>query len=385
MIKSTKAMTASSYLSMFFLGVALSLVGAAARNIGLSPYQIGLLITAQNVGFALSVSISGALADTYSKPKILLVGSLILALSFLTFYASDLFWINLLIILGIGIGAGTYEGVTDALLLDIHPRRAGFHINVNHFFVTFGSIMIAVYLLFLQLNWRNSIVQSGVIVLLLALFFGLARLEPKRRPAEPYLERLHILTRDRVIVALFVATALAVGIEAGTIGILTTTLAELHGFTQNAAQIGLVVFLAGIASGRLVVGFLTKNRQIARNLLALFGLSFLFFAALFFSEPGSLVFVPIYLAGAALSAILPLIITLAGLLYQDIAGTVMGAIKVAIPVGGIIIPFLMSQVARYASLQLSLLLFPLSALVGFLMLFWLIRHVKLPEAQAVTG
>jgi hypothetical protein len=44
MIRNIKAITASCYVAMFFLGVSASLVGAAARNIGLSPYQIGLLI-----------------------------------------------------------------------------------------------------------------------------------------------------------------------------------------------------------------------------------------------------------------------------------------------------------------------------------------------------
>jgi MFS family permease len=86
MIRNIKAITASCYVAMFFLGVSASLVGAAARNIGLSPYQIGLLIAAQQVGFLLSVSISGALSDTHQKPKILFVGSLILGIALLTFY-----------------------------------------------------------------------------------------------------------------------------------------------------------------------------------------------------------------------------------------------------------------------------------------------------------
>jgi MFS family permease len=70
MITNKKAITTSSYLAMFFLGVATSVVGAAARNIGLSPFQIGMMITIQNVGFIISVSISGALSDTQEKPKI---------------------------------------------------------------------------------------------------------------------------------------------------------------------------------------------------------------------------------------------------------------------------------------------------------------------------
>ena len=114
MIKNTSIMTASSYTSMLFLGVASALIGAAARNIGLSPFQIGLMIAIQNVGFMLSVMVSGALADTREKPRILLIGSLILSVSFLTFYLTQLFNVNLFIMFLIGVGIGTYEGVTDA-------------------------------------------------------------------------------------------------------------------------------------------------------------------------------------------------------------------------------------------------------------------------------
>jgi FHS family glucose/mannose:H+ symporter-like MFS transporter len=365
MISNTKAISASSYLSMFFLGVSLSLVGAAAQSIGLTPYQIGLFIAAQNVGFTVSVLISGAWADTYPKPRILLAGSLLLALAFFTFYLTNNFWLNMIVMFFIGAGAATYEGVTDALLLEIHTERQSFHINVNHFFVTFGAIMIAVYLAFLELNWRNSLVQSGVVVLLLALFFAFTRLENHRTQAEPYLKRLNILTRDRAVVVLFLAAVLAVGVESGTIGIISTFLAEMRGFTTLAANGGLIIFLVGMAVGRLLVGFLSRNEQLVQITVGLFGSGFVVYLALYLIDFGSLTYVAVFVAGLALSALLPLMLTIAGLLYPEIAGTVLGALKVAIPVGGMVLPFLMSIVARQFSLQAALLLYPLAFLLGF--------------------
>ncbi|NJN93257.1 MAG: MFS transporter [Anaerolineales bacterium] len=183
MIKNINAITLSSYLSMFFLGVGVSVIGAAAQNIGLTPAQIGLLIAVQNVGFMLAVFIAGTLADSYEKPKILLIGSLMLAVSFFTFFLSELFWVNLLLMLLFGAGMGVYEGVTDAMLLQLHPNRASLHINVNHFFVTLGSIMIAAYLLALQMNWRQSVIQAGAVLLLLAVFLGWPKL--KTGPGAP--------------------------------------------------------------------------------------------------------------------------------------------------------------------------------------------------------
>jgi fucose permease len=379
MIRSVKAITASCYLSMFFLGVSASLIGAAARNIGLSPYEIGLLIAAQQVGFLLSVSVSGTLSDTYQKPKILFAGSLILAFAFLTFYRSDLFWVNLVIMFLIGVGIATYEGVTDPLLLDSHTQRQGLHINVNHFFVTFGSIMITVYLLFLQMEWRRSVVQSGIVVLFLAAFFGLAKVDATEKKAEPFLERLRVLKGERLLLALFAATAIAVGVEIGSISILTTFLMDLRGFDQVTSKFGLIIFLGGMATGRLILGLFTQKRTMSYYILALFGLASFVYTGLFFLSLDGATYGAIFLAGISISALLPFMITLAGLLYSEMAGTVLGFIKVAAGIGGILLPLFMSLVAKSVSFQASLLLFPLALLLAFLILLPELRRVQALE------
>ncbi|UCD41717.1 MAG: hypothetical protein JSV69_14300, partial [Chloroflexota bacterium] len=60
----------------------------------------------------------------------------------------------------------------------------------------------------------------------------------------------------------------------------------------------------------------------------------------------------------------------AGLLYKEMAGTVLGSIKVAIPIGGILVPFLMSTLIRLSSFEVSLILFPLSVLLAFLLIYF---------------
>ena len=61
--------------------------------------------------------------------------------------------------------------------------------------------------------------------------------------------------------------------------------------------------------------------------------------------------------------------------YPDrFVAVVTGSIKVAIPIGGILIPFLMSIVSQAASLQAALLVFPLSLLLAFVLLWWELRR-----------
>jgi predicted MFS family arabinose efflux permease len=379
MIRNVKALTASSYLSMFFLGFTSTVVGAAARNIGLTPYQIGLMLAAQNLGFAVSVSISGALADIREKPRILLMGSIVLVVALVVFYMTDLFAFYLLSMFLLGAGVGAYEGVSDAMLMDMHRGRESLHISINHFFVTAGSFSITVYLIFLQMNWRNAVIQSAVVVLLLVIFFALAKLEARGTQGASYRKRLSMLTHERVIVILFLCTALAVGVETGFIGILTTFLMELRGFDQVTSKIGLLVFLAGMFTGRLLVGFLASKHHIPKVILALTGLSFVSFTGLFTVNLGEFTYLPIYVAGFSLSALLPLILSAAGLMYQEISGTVLGLVKIAIPLGSIVLPLIMGVVANSASFEASLFVYPGAFLVAFLLMLAAQSHLKLAD------
>lgn len=368
MIKSVKALTLSSYVAMFFLGVGITIIGAAAKNIGLSPYQLGLLISIQQLGFALSVVVAGALADVVEKTKLLFVGSLILGVAFLTFYTTQLFWLNLLIMFFIGMGIGSYEGTTDAMLLELHRENQSRYININHFFVTIGSVLITLYLIFLQLNWRSSVIQSGAVVLLLSAFFLFAKTAGNRANEGSFWKKLTSIKNRKVIAILFFASVLAVGLELGTLGFLTSFLVELRGFSEIASKIGLVIFLVGIAVGRVVVGLIVRTHLIVRYILGLFGASVLFFMGLCLVDLGSFSYLLVFLAGLTLSALFPLIITLAGLLFRDATGTIIGLLKLTIPIGGMLIPFFISLASKRTSFELSMFILPLTAFFGFLVI-----------------
>ena len=379
MIRNVKALTASSYVSMFFLGFTSTVVGAAARNIGLTPYEIGLMLAVQNVGFGVSVSIAGALADLREKPRLLFLGSLAVVASLVVFYLMDGFAFYLLAMFLLGVGVGVYEGVSDAMLMDLHEGRESVHISINHFFVTSGSAAITIYMIFLQMNWRNAVIQAAVAVLALAVFFALARLQVRHTSGVSYRERMAILGRDRAIVILFVCIMLAVGVETGFIGILTTFLMELRGFTQVTSKVGLLVFLGGVVTGRLLVGVLASRRHIPRVILGLMGLAVASFGVLVTADMGDFIYLPIYVAGFSLSALLPLMLSVAGLMYREVSGTVLGLVKIAIPIGSIILPLIVGIVANNSSFAVALYLYPAAFLIAFLLMLAAQRRLKLGE------
>ncbi len=366
MIRNVKVITASAFAAMLFLGMGGALLGGAARNIGLTPVEIGLMLAVQNVGFGIAVWLSGAMADTHSKPRLLFLGSLIVGFSFLTFYARPGFSLNLAIMFLLGAGSGVYEGVTDALLFDLYRDRATFYININHFFVTFGALLITLYLIFLEMNWRVSALQSGIVVLVLALLFALMRLAPGQVRQASYRERMRMLGGSRLVLLLFLASIAVVGADVGAMGIMTTYLVQLRGFSQFTSKLGLVIYLSGLAIGRVVIGRLADVEHTPRYLLIMLGLGTVVFAVLFFVPLGTFgTYVAAFGAGLCMSAVLPMILAYAGAKFSQMAGTVMGTIKVAFPIGGILVPFLMSLIATSLTFQASLVVFPLAMLAAF--------------------
>ena len=108
-----------------------------------------------------------------------------------------------------------------------------------------------------------------------------------------------------------------------------------------------------MATGRLVLGLFTQKRKMSHYILALFGFASLVYTGLFFLSLDGATYGAIFLAGISISALLPFMITLAGLFYSEMAGTVLGFIKVAAGIGGILLPLFMSLVAKAASFQAS--------------------------------
>jgi MFS family permease len=369
MISHRGVLTGSSYVSMFFLGVGTAVIGAASGSIGHTPYETGLLISVQNVGFIVSVLASGALADSSDKARLMSAGSLLLAVSFFLYYLWPAYVVNLVIMLFIGAGIGTYEGVADAMLLGIHKKRQGLHISVNHFFATFGALGITLYLIFLDMDWHRSMVQSAAVVLALAVLFFFSRAGKGTGESSSLSQRMKILRTQGVLAVFLMLATFGVGIELGLTGLLPGFLRSLRGYEVVPSNIGLVLFLGGIAAGRVLLGLLTARVRLLVMVRWLFAAAALCSSVLFFVVlPPAATAVMLVLTGAGVSSLLPLLITLTGTIYRDMSGTALGIVKLAVPVGGIVVPFIVSLLTRWASFAVALGIFPLLAVMGLLIL-----------------
>ena len=217
MIQNRKIITSSSFLAMLFLGVGYSLAGGAQHRPDAGADRLAAGRPERRL--AIAVATAGALSDTQPKPRILLIGSILLAGGLFGFYVVPIFWVNLLVAMVIGLGIGAYEGVTDALLFDLHGNRAGPYVNINHLCVTLGGALLALYLIFLDLLWRSAVVQAGLAVAVMAVVFALTRLPVKGGQATLQ-AKIRTITSSRIVAVLFVCSLLTIGTSAATTGML---------------------------------------------------------------------------------------------------------------------------------------------------------------------
>ena len=366
-ITNRPAATGTAFLSMFFLGVGVAIVGATARGVGLAPAEIGYLLAAQNVGFGVAVVAGGALSDLYRKSVILTVGLVILGASFAVLYRSPVFGVNLAVMVLMGIGMGAVEAVTDALLLEMHTRNESRYVTINHFFVSFGMVGITLYLMALALDWSASLAQVAVALGVLAVIAAFLRPPGHSRPAVAGGRIFRELTADPGIVLLFLAGAGAIGLGVGSSGVISTFATGARGWSDDRAQFALALYLIGMASGRIVIGLAPRHDRPGRIAVVASGAAFVASALLYLVRlPDSLILPLAFILGLAVAPLLPLTIAAAGLRYRHVAGTAMGVVKLAIPFGGIVVPGLFGLIADTVSFTASLYLFPASAIVFLL-------------------
>lgn len=362
-------LTGASFASMFLLGVGLAVIGGAAPALGLSATEVNLLLTFENAGFVVAMLIFGSLADVKSRPPMMLIACLIIAPGFFFLYRSEAFIVNALIMVAIGVGMGGFEGISDPMLFELYDRRRNLAISINHLSVTLGSLLITVYLIFLQLDWRRSMVQAAIAAIVIGAVFAFSPLPA--HPAAKHLspgDRLRIVRKDPHAAIMFLTMICGYGMQAASIGIIPTYLVQLRGFDNVAANLGLVTFISGIAIGRILIGSLAREEHLVRNLRLLFAAATLTMVLIYFVDLGPFVYIPLFVGGFSVSSLLPFIVTFTGAAYESVAGTAIAAVKIAIPTGGMVVPFVMSIFAEAVNFQTSLLIPPLAGLAGSLLL-----------------
>lgn len=351
--------TLACYGAMTFLGIGFAIVGATASEVGISASQLGILLALQQVGFAIGLVLSGLAKSNRARARILSLGCFIMAAALAAFFRQSVFALNGLLMVGIGVGMGTFEGTTDPLLIQIHKERQSRQINISHFFVTVGATGITAYLMSWPLDWHLSLLRLSLGALVVGLIF-FAIPVPAAPAADPGTTAREPVA-PRFVFWLFAFGILVVGAELATMGFLPLYLVEAHRLASSQSKAALLSFLLGVAGGRFALGLLVKDERVASATVVTSAVATLAFSALFtVGQVGaSVLYALAFFAGAGVAGLLPLMLARGSRAAGPAAPRVMAILKLCIPVGGILAPVLAAQTTLWWGLRFAVLTIPI--------------------------
>ena len=211
---------AAGFLGMIFFGVAFVIMGAVLPSLidkfELNTASASTLAGLLPLGILLGSVLFGPVIDRFGY-KILIITSSIVTIAGLELlsFASTVPWIRFSIFL-IGVGGGTLNGLTNALVSDISDssNRAS-NLSILGVFYTIGAIAVPILFATLSKSFSyNILVSRAGVIMIFVLFFqsGMEGLSNNWIPA--YLESE---TQINSSIAMYALTSIILGVGAGRI------------------------------------------------------------------------------------------------------------------------------------------------------------------------
>jgi MFS family permease len=194
--------------SVFILNAAIFFFQALTKNLFpplllplretflLDNTEAGLLVTLVFFGYALARFPSGILADIYGCARIVLLGSLAMALSFLAIAFSPSYPLMAVITFILGLSSGVYvtAGYTLAVIIGSRERAATATAAFESFGLLAGIVSPALVTLFvLFFNWQLLFIVAGLLLLGVTVMFY------RKKESSDRLEQTYALNSGAVV------------------------------------------------------------------------------------------------------------------------------------------------------------------------------------------
>ncbi len=360
----------AGYATFLLIGWSGLLVPSLVRGLETDLQQtdagIGVYFFLYALGYALGSFGGGAVTERLGRRRVLAASVAIHALGLVALALSPGWTLFLVIAAPAGLGAGSLDGGTNGLFLDLFTTGRGRALNNLHLFFSIGALAcpIAVGLLTeAGLGWRAIIGGTGVVALPLAAVAWSLRVPSGRRakpaatdveadadgPALPTGARWR---RSLPIVLLAIAIGCYVACE---VGVSNWLVRFLESAPLVVATASLSLYWAGLAVGRIVSARISDRFDHAKFTAAAAGLTAvaLVGAVLVPSLPASIALFT--LVGFASGPIFPMIIALGGERYPERSAAISGLLVGLAVVGGILYPPAMGFISVSFGLAVAML------------------------------
>ena len=332
-------MLALGFSAFLAFGVLLVLVGAnqadLARDLDLDLARSGLLVSSLALGIGIGVVGAGPIFDRYPRRPLFVASTLLVAIALLSVDASMGFGRARVHLLLAGVGAGAYDTLISALVIERYRERSAKPMSAVHAGATLGAVLgpLAAGWIAARHHWAASFHWTGAAHLALAVVALFTRL-----PAPSRLHRAGPRVFSPALIPFAWIAFAYVGVEAAMTAF---AVPYATGAAQLAAARGrtaISAFWFGLLVGRVAV--LGLRGSPGAGLLLAAGVAGSAAIAAGIGLAGNAVEVVFGAVGLALGSVFPLMIALTGQRFPHARGTSAGLAAGAGALGGFCIPWL---------------------------------------------
>ena len=363
-----------------------------SKDLGLSNTQIGILVSALGLSWALSGYFTTAWAEKNNKKKTVFIISVILfSLASISSGLATSFGILLLCRLMMGFFEGPALPLIQSFIAkESSVNRLGLNMGILQSFgsTLFGFILAPVVLVVLadKFGWRSVFFIAGIPGIIMALFnwkfIKKSTAENVKKETVKSLSFIELLQFKNIKVAVVLASLLMTWLNS-CMTFMPKYFTEIQGFSNDA--MGKTMGLMGVAS--FIAGILVtalSDRFGRKPIISLFILVGIFFPAAILFLKGSGLQIPVMFITYFMFGTFPLV--LGAIAYETVPGhSVAKAIGLVAAageiVGGVIMPFVGGILADKFGLQAPFYIAIIAAVLALIFSFSLIETRKIIKSD----
>ena len=338
---------------MLLFGICMITLGSVVTDLrtklGLDEVSSGTLFSILPIGILAGSLLFGPVADRNGYRMLLVISALILAAGFFGVAFTSSHQLLKIFILLVGLGGGSINGATNALVADISETEKGANISLLGVFYGIGALGMPLILGLLRssMSFETIISAVGILTLLIALFFLIIKFPPPKQSEGVSLRETLKLAGNGSLLLIAFFLFFQSGFE-GIINNWTTTyMISRLGVDQSTALFALTLFVGGLVAMRLITGSLFRGFTPLRLLIITFCLIVAGLLIMNFSQSYLFSVAGLILLGAGLAGGFPIMLGIAGELFAGLSGTAFSIIFFIALVGNTIINFIMGLIAKH--------------------------------------
>jgi len=326
--KTNSSVLAAGFIGMTFFGVAFVVMGTVLPSLiekfSLDNSVASTLAGLLPIGILFGSLLFGPIVDRYGYKILIICSSIITAVGLEMLAFCDTISAVRISIFLIGLGGGSLNGLTNALVSDAssdHSRAS--NLSVLGIFYALGAITIPLLYAPLSKSISYSVIVSvaGILVGISVLYFLFVRFPEEKQKQGVHFGQIFKLAKEPIILLLSFVLFFQSGLEGISNNWISTYLNNVKGLTTESALYALGFISIGVATSRILLSILLRTFPKLTILSISMIISALGMILIVLMESNITAVIGTFMMGFGFASTFPIVLGEVGERYKDISGT----------------------------------------------------------------